>query len=94
MKKKINRIKSIYENIKYYLNILTDFISLNKYVFYSSIFINKVDKLLKSNVDSNTFIYNLRLYYSDFKIEYFDDLDNGVTINNKFDKGGTKWFYF
>ncbi len=90
MKKKINRIKSIYENIKYYLNILTDFISLNKYVFYSSIFINKVDKLLKSNVDSNTFIYNLRLYYSDFKIEYFDDLDNGVTINNKFDKGGTK----
>lgn len=80
----MKKIKKKLLEFKNYLKILTDFKDLNRYVYYSSIFINRVDRLLKSKLDEKTVAYNLSLCYSDFKIEYIEDLDHGITIS-KFD---------
>lgn len=83
----LERLKLIISNFKYYLNVISDFITLNKYVFYSSIFFNKIEKVLYSDYDKEQILNIIEHAYSDFKINYSDDcFKEGIEINNKFTK--------
>jgi len=86
MKEKIKKLQILFDNLKNYFKILTDFQTLNKYVYYSSIFIDRVDKIIYSDFDDETILNNIRLSYSDFKIEYIEDFETGFSINNKFER--------
>lgn len=90
MKEKINKLKELWNNLLNYFKILTDFQTLNKYIYYSSIFINRVDQIIYSDLDNETIVNNIKLSYSDFKIEYIDDFEKGITINNRFERGDLK----
>ena len=90
MKEKINKLKELWNNLSNYSKILTDFQTLNKYIYYSSIFINRVDQIIYSDLDNETILNNIKLSYSDFKIEYIDDFEKGITINNRFERGDLK----
>lgn len=85
MKNKINKLKDFFSNIKFYFRILLDFHNLNKFIFYSSVYINRSHKILNSDMDSEKKLLNFHLAYSDFKIEYFD-MNSDFYIKNKFSK--------
>ncbi len=81
------KIKNKISYIKYYLKILFDFSKLNKYIFLSSKLINRIELILKSDLDNTTKIDNIIISYNDFKIDYdFEEFNEKVSIENNFDR--------
>jgi len=80
------KIKEKIKEVKYYLEILTDFSKLNKYIYLSSILINRVGIILNNNLDNENKLNNLDLIYSDFKIDYdFEEFKEKIKVENKFE---------
>lgn len=82
MKKKLNDSLNRY---KYYFSVLRDFSKLNNYIFLSTKFINRVEKLLFSDLPDELILENIKICYSDFKNDYDrDDFSEGVNVKNEF----------
>ena len=60
---------------------------MNKYIFLSSKLINRIELILKSDLDNTTKIDNIIISYNDFKIDYdFEEFNEKVSIENNFDR--------
>ena len=81
------KIKNYISFLNYYFKYLLDFKNLNKYIYLSSLFLNRVEKLLSSNMSRDVILDNIEISYSDFKVDY-DDLDfsSCVNVDNRFNK--------
>lgn len=80
------RIKEKIIKIKYYFNILRDFSKLNKYIFYSSIFVNRVEELLSSDLSDSVILDNIKMSFSDYKVNFLEEnFSNFTNVNNNFD---------
>ncbi len=87
----IEKIKILKRNLKFYFNILLDFKNLNKYIYFSSVFLNKLELILNSNLEYEEKINNIEIIYSDFKLDFEDkDFNSGVILENKFDSRNKK----
>lgn len=85
----MKKIKKYVSYIKYYYGIISDFANLNKYIFYSSIFLNRLEKILYSDLTDDVILNNIKIAYSDFKIEHLsEDFTAGIDIRNNFQKEG------
>ncbi len=83
----IKKIKYYYFILKNYFKILLDFKNLNKYIYLSSIFLNRVEQLLNSNLDQDTILKNIEISFSAYKIDYDDeDFNIGTNVDNKFER--------
>ena len=83
----LRKIKDYYVILKNYFKILLDFKNLNKYIFLSSIFLNRVEQLLNSDLDNSIILENIKISFSSFKIDYNDDdFITGTQVNNKFER--------
>lgn len=81
------KIKYKIKDIKYYFFIVCDFLKLNKYIFLSSKLINRLSIILNSNLDDNVKLDNIKMIYSDFKIDYdFNEFNENINIKNKFER--------
>ncbi len=79
------KIKEFISNIKFYLKILLDFKDLNRYIYLSSIFINRLETILNSDLSDNIKLNNIEISYGDFKVNYeINDIKSGVEVNNDF----------
>ena len=83
----LNKLKDKFYIIKYYFGIIKDFSKLNRYVILSSIFCSRVEQLLNSNLQDDVILNNIKMSYSNFKVDYdLDDIVSGVSFNNKFER--------
>lgn len=83
----LKKIKDYYSILKNYLKILLDFKNLNKYIYLSSIFINRVEQLLYSDLEKDVILDNIVISFSSFKVDYNDeDFIIGTEVNNKFER--------
>lgn len=81
------KIKILFLEIKYYLNILSDFKNLNRYIKLSSIFCSRVEQLLSSNLSDSAILDNIKISYSSFKADYdLDDFTSSVEVKNNFER--------
>ena len=81
----MKKIKILFNDLKFYFKVLKDFSELNRYVFFSSKCLNRLERLLYSNLGSEVILDNIKIIYNDFKIDYEkDDLVEGVNIKNGF----------
>lgn len=79
------KIKEFICNIKFYLKILLDFKDLNRYIYLSSIFINRLETILNSDLSDNIKLNNIEISYGDFKVNYeINDINAGVEVKNDF----------
>lgn len=79
------KIKEFISNIKFYLKILLDFKDLNRYIYLSSIFINRLETILNSDLSDNIKLNNIEISYGDFKVNYeINDIKAGVEVKNDF----------
>ena len=84
---KLNDLKNIYKDRKKYIETLTNFEQLNKYIYYSSIFLNRLELILYSDdLSLQQKLDNIVLSYSDFKVNNLEqNFNNGVSVDNKFE---------
>lgn len=81
------KIKYKIKDLKYYFSIVFDFLKLNKYIFLSSKLINRLNIILSSDLDDNVKLDNIKIVYSDFKIDYdFNEFNENIKVKNKFER--------
>lgn len=80
------KIKNKINEIKAYFIIIKDFDKLNKYIFYSSIFVDRVEELLSSDLSDPVILDNIKMSYSDYKVNFLEDnFSNYTEVDNKFE---------
>ena len=85
---KFKDLKNIYKDRKKYFETLTSFESLNEYVYYSSIFLNRLELILYSNeLSLEEKLNNIEISYSNFKINCLEkNFASGVAVENNFNR--------
>lgn len=80
------KIKNKISEFNLYFKTLKDFSKLNNYIFYSTIFLNRVEELLSSSLDDSVILDNIKMSYSNYKINFLEeDFSNLNNIDNNFD---------